>query len=642
MRTIIQNGTIVSDTAAFRADLLLEDGVVKAVGAGLSAPDAQVIDASGKYVLPGAVDVHTHMDLQAGAHRAVDDFYTGTVAAACGGTTTIVDHMAFGPKGCSLWHQVEEYHRLADGKAVIDYGFHGVLQHVDERVLREMGELADREGITSFKAYLTYDDRLDDGALFQVLRQAREDGIVIPAHCENDGVVNYLRGWYKAQGLTQPIYHARSRPARCEAEAVSRLLHLAAMAGEAPVYVVHLSSAAGLAEVRKARAQRQKGVGVETCTQYLTLTEAAYADPQEGLKAVMSPPLRTQADCDALWQGLQDGVIDAVATDHCPFRFAVEKQFGAGDFTACPNGAPGVEERLPVLYSEGVAKGRLSICELVRLLCANPSRLYGLYPRKGTLQPGADADVVILDPAKRRTLTHAGLHSAVDYTCYEGMELQGAIDLVLSRGEVVARDNQFVGKRGAGRYLKRGHSILAESIQNERRQQSWRRSCADAGRGKPPALRAGGLGRASAVPLLDEGAELVGEPAQILVGAALVVGDDLHEPAAHILQALVGRRAAGGGLGLLLRRQAGGEHLVIQQVVDLFVVWGVGGQSLFPEGVGVDLRHLLVAVDHEHLPGPGAEVLDPPQQAVPVGVGGEAMEVDDPRPHGDLLAEELD
>lgn len=462
MRTIIQNGTIVSDTAAFRADLLLEDGVVKAVGAGLSAPDAQVIDASGKYVLPGAVDVHTHMDLQAGAHRAVDDFYTGTVAAACGGTTTIVDHMAFGPKGCSLWHQVEEYHRLADGKAVIDYGFHGVLQHVDERVLREMGELADREGITSFKAYLTYDDRLDDGALFQVLRQAKEDGIVIPAHCENDGVVNYLRGWYKAQGLTQPIYHARSRPARCEAEAVSRLLHLAAMAGEAPVYVVHLSSAAGLAEVRKARAQRQKGVGVETCTQYLTLTEASYADPQEGLKAVMSPPLRTQG-------GLRRPLARAPGRGdrrrgHRPLPLPLRggEAVRRGRLHRLPQRRPGVEERLPVLYSEGVAKGRLSICELVRLLCANPSRLYGLYPRKGTLQPGADADVVILDPAKRRTLTHAGLHSAVDYTCYEGMELQGAIDLVLSRGEVVARDNQFVGKRGAGRYLKRGHSSLAE------------------------------------------------------------------------------------------------------------------------------------------------------------------------------------
>ena len=462
MRTIIQNGTIVSDTAAFRADLLLEDGVVKAVGAGLSVPDAQVIDASGKYVLPGAVDVHTHMDLQAGAHRAVDDFYTGTVAAVCGGTTTIVDHMAFGPKGCSLWHQVEEYHRLADGKAVIDYGFHGVLQHVNGQILREMGEIADREGITSFKAYLTYDDRLDDSALFQVLRQAREDGLVIPAHCENDGVVNFLRGWYKSRGLTAPIYHARSRPAGCEAGAVSRLLHLAALAGEAPVYVVHLSSAAALAEVRKARAAGQRHFGVETCTQYLTLTEDAYADPQEGLKAIMSPPLRTGADCEALWGGLADGSIDAVATDHCPFRFAVEKQCGAGDFTACPNGAPGVEERLPVLYSEGVAKGRITLTQLVRLACTGPSRLYGLYPRKGTLQPGADADVVILDPNGMRTLTHSTLHSAADYTCYEGMELAGSIDLVLSRGEVIVKGNQFLGRKGAGRYLKRGRSCLAE------------------------------------------------------------------------------------------------------------------------------------------------------------------------------------
>ena len=356
MRTIIQNGTVVTESAAFAADVLVENGVIQAVGKNLDARGAQCIDAAGKYVLPGGVDVHTHMDLQAGAHRAVDDFYTGTVAAACGGTTTIVDHMAFGPKGCSLWHQVEEYHRLADGKAVIDYGFHGVIQHVNDQILREMGEIADREGITSFKAYLTYDDRLDDSALFQVLRQAREDGLVIPAHCENDGVVNFLRGWYKSQGLTAPIYHARSRPAGCEAEAVSRLLHLAALAGEAPVYVVHLSSAAGLTEVRKARAAGQRHFGVETCTQYLTLTEAAYSDPQEGLKAIMSPPLRTGADCGALWGGLADGSIDAVATDHCPFRFAVEKQCGAGDFTACPNGAPGVEERLPVLYSEGVAR----------------------------------------------------------------------------------------------------------------------------------------------------------------------------------------------------------------------------------------------------------------------------------------------
>ena len=273
---------------------------------------------------------------------------------------------------------------------------------------------------------------------------------------------NFLRGWYKSQGLTAPIYHARSRPAGCEAEAVSRLLHLAALAGEAPVYVVHLSSAAGLAEVRKARAAGQRHFGVETCTQYLTLTEEAYSDPQEGLKAVMSPPLRTGADCEALWGGLADGSVDAVATDHCPFRFAVEKQYGVGDFTACPNGAPGVEERLPVLYSEGVAKGRITLPQLVRLACAGPSRLYGLYPRKGTLQPGADADVVILDPNGTRTLTQTALHSAADYTCYEGMELQGKIDLVLSRGEVIVQDNQFLGRKGAGRYLKRGRSCLAE------------------------------------------------------------------------------------------------------------------------------------------------------------------------------------
>ena len=462
MRTIIRNGTVVTDSAAFAADVLIADGVIQAVGTALDAPDAQVLDAAGKYVLPGAVDVHTHMDLQAGAHRAVDDFYTGTVAAACGGTTTIVDHMAFGPKGCSLWHQAEEYHRLADGKAVIDYGFHGVLQHVDDRILREMGELAEQEGITSFKAYLTYDDRLTDGDLFRVLRRAREDGLVIPAHCENDGVVNFLRGWYKSQGLTEPIYHARSRPAGCEAEAVSRLLHLAALAGEAPVYIVHLSSAAGLGAVREARGRGQRHFGVETCTQYLTLTEDAYKDPQEGLKAIMSPPLRTGADCEALWGGLADGSIDAVATDHCPFRFAVEKQCGAGDFTLCPNGAPGVEERLPVMYSEGVAKGRLTLPRLVELLCTSPSRLYGLYPQKGTLQPGSDADVVILDPNGRRTLTQSALHSAADYTCYEGMELAGSIELVLSHGEIIVENNQFLGRKGAGRYLKRGRSCLAE------------------------------------------------------------------------------------------------------------------------------------------------------------------------------------
>ncbi len=462
MRTIIKNGIIVNDSAAFHGDILIEDGIIQAISTHFDLPDAEYIDASGKYVLPGAVDVHTHMDLQAGAHRAVDDFYTGTVAAACGGTTSIVDHMAFGPKGCSLWHQVEEYHRLADGKAVIDYGFHGVLQHVNEQVLEEMKEISEKEGITSFKAYLTYDFKLSDQELFQVFQKAKEYGIVIPIHCENDGVVTYLRSWYRQQGHTSAKYHPLSRPSGCEAEAVSRMLHLAALAGDAPIYIVHLSTAAGLSEIRKAHALHQKCFGVETCTQYLTRTDACYEDPRQGLKFIMSPPLRKQADCDALWGGLQDGDIDVVATDHCPFNFATQKQFGAQDFTACPNGAPGVEERLPILYSEGVAKGKLSICDLVRLLCTTPSKMYGLYPQKGVIQPNADADIVILDPKGHRTLMHDSLHSAVDYTCYEGMELQGSIDLVLSHGRVIVRNNEFLGQPGDGLYLKRSHSILAQ------------------------------------------------------------------------------------------------------------------------------------------------------------------------------------
>ena len=426
----------------------------------LKDDDVQVIDAAGKYVLPGAVDVHTHMDLDVGFTRACDDFYTGTVAAACGGTTTIVDHMAFGPKGCSLWHQVEEYHRLADGKAVVDYGFHGVLQHVNSDILAEMKEIADAEGITSFKAYMTYADRLDDEALFQALRKAKEEGIVVAAHCENDGVINLLRKEYVSMGLTAAKYHPLSRPAHAEAEAVNRFLHLAAMAGDAPSYIVHLSSKEGLAEVMKARRERQQHVGVETCTQYLMLTDSFYEDPSEGLKAVMSPPLRRADDNEALWQALADGIIDVIGTDHCPFLFATQKQRGAEDFTLCPNGAPGVQERLNVIYSEGVAGGRITLPQLVRSCSANPARLFGLYPRKGTLQPGADADLVIFDPDREHVFYAKDIRGAADYSCYEGMKLKGAVETVMLRGKVIARDGNFCGSKGDGQYLKRGRSSL--------------------------------------------------------------------------------------------------------------------------------------------------------------------------------------
>ena len=461
MKTLIRGGMIVTDAASFPGDILIENGAVLKVAEHIGAPDAAVVDAAGKLVLPGAVDIHTHMDLDVGIARVIDDFYTGTVAAACGGTTTIVDHMAFGPKGCSPWHQVKAYHRLADGVAAVDYGFHGVLQHVDDSVLDDMAQIAAQEGITSFKAYMTYDGRLDDLALMRVLERAAQEGILIAVHCENHGIVTCLRERFVREGKTQARWHPVSRPAVAEAEAVNRLLCLARAAGDAPVYVVHLSTRAGLEAIRRARANGQRHFGAETCPQYLLLDEALYDDPREGLKAVMAPPLRRQADRDALWEALSGDELDTVATDHCPFTFARQKQRGAADFTQCPSGAPGVEERLTLLYSEGVAKGRLTLPQLVKYACANPARVAGLYPRKGAIMEGSDADLVIFDPQRAWTLTTAALHGNADYTCYEGMRVVGRVERVLLRGRTIVREGEFVGARGDGQYLRRGKSSLA-------------------------------------------------------------------------------------------------------------------------------------------------------------------------------------
>ena len=461
MRTCIANGTIVTENGMYEGDILIEDGRILKIGKCADTHAEAVIDASGKYVLPGAVDIHTHMDLDVGIARVIDDFYTGTVAAACGGTTTIVDHMAFGPKGCSPWRQVREYHRLADGNAAVDYGFHGVLQHVNDAALDDMAQIAVDEGITSFKVYMTYDYRLDDLDLMKVLERAAREGILIAAHCENHGIVTYFRDRFVRQGRTQACWHPVSRPDDAEAEAVSRLLYLARATGEAPVYIVHLSTRKGLEEVRKAKAAGQGHFGAETCPQYLLLDEQLYADPREGLKAIMAPPLRTQSDQDALWAALSNGELDTVATDHCPFTFAKQKQQGAEDFTKCPSGAPGVEERLILLYSEGVAKGRITLPQLVKYACANPARVAGLYPRKGAIEAGADADLVILDPDRTWTMTTDKLHGNADYTLYEGMPVRGAVERVLLRGETIAQDGAFTGQRGSGQYLRRGRSSLA-------------------------------------------------------------------------------------------------------------------------------------------------------------------------------------
>ena len=466
MKKLIKNATLANEFEAFNADILIDGEKIAEVGENLDSEGAEIIDAGGMYVIPGGVDPHTHMDLDVGFARAIDDFYDGTVAAACGGTTTIVDHMAFGPRDCSLWHQTEEYHRLADDKAVIDYGFHAVLQHpITEDRLNELVELKEKEGISSVKAYMTYDYKLDDDEMFNVLRKAKEAGIVITVHCENHGVIQELRKEFVEEGKTEAKYHPLSRPARCEAEAVNRMVHLAAMAGDAPLYIVHLTSAEGLHEVQKARRENRPHLGVETCIQYLLLTDEMYEDPSEGLKAIMSPPLRKDSDREELWQALKKGEIDVVATDHCPFHFKegkAEKQYGKDDFTKCPNGAPGVQERLMLMFSEGFMKGRLSLPELVKLCCSNPSKMFGIYPNKGSLEPGTDADLVLINPAEKTIIDKAYIKGASDYSCYEGMQLDGRIEKVFLRGSEIVSGGEFLGSKGEGRYLKRGESVLCK------------------------------------------------------------------------------------------------------------------------------------------------------------------------------------
>lgn len=458
MKTIIKNGTVVTSGGSFPADILIDGEKIVSIGTiqkelDGDGEDVQVIDAAGKYVFPGAVDVHTHMDLDVGISRAVDDFYDGTVAAVCGGTTSIVDHMAFGPAGIPLHYMFREYEKLAGGKAVIDYGFHGTMQHLDDEILAEL-ETMMADGIPSVKLYMTYNYKMNDAEILQTLRKMKAIHGITAFHCENHDVTEFLKKENREKGNLAPIYHAKSRPNAVEAEAVERVLRLAKMAGDAPVYIVHLSCKESLDAVRGARSAGQKNIFVETCPQYLTLTEERYLD-EDGLKYIMSPPLRTQKDCDALWEGIADGSIQVVATDHCPFNYGKEKQMGKDDFTCCPNGAPGVEERFPILFSEGVKKERITLQRLVEVACTNPCRIYGLAPEKGDIQPGADADIVILNPEASYILSHDRMHGAVDYTMYEGKEIQGEIELVMQRGNVLVKDDQFVGEKGQGRFIHR-------------------------------------------------------------------------------------------------------------------------------------------------------------------------------------------
>lgn len=459
MSIIIKNGTIVTASDTYIGDIYIENEIIKEIGINIERSADEIIDAKGKYVIPGGVDVHTHFNLDVGIARSNDGFYTGTVAAACGGTTCIVDHMGFGPKGCNLQHQVNVYHGYADGNSVIDYGFHGVIQHVNDDILKEMSDVLKNEGIPSFKIYLTYDYRVDDEGAIKVLLRLKELGGITTVHCENNDAVNYLRNYYVKNGLTSPIYHALSRPCECEGEAINRMINLAAIAGDAPLYIVHLSTSIGLDYIKLAHNRRQQ-VYAETCPQYLFLDEEKYSEANNGgLKYIMSPPLRKKENQEHLWNGIRDGYIQTVATDHCPFAFSKDKQRGKDDFTKCPNGVPGVEERMPLMFSEGVMKGKISINKFVDVCCTAPAKIFGLYPKKGTIQAGSDADIVLIDPNKDVTLTKHILHGNVDYTAYEGFKLKGYPVMTMVRGRIIVRDNVFIGEKGYGRFIKRNKKI---------------------------------------------------------------------------------------------------------------------------------------------------------------------------------------
>jgi len=451
---LIKNGTIVTATDQYKGDVFVDGEKISAIGTSLTMAADKTIDASGKYLFPGGIDVHTHMDMPFGGTTSADDFETGTIAAAHGGTTTIVD-FAIQYRGQTLHHAWETWAKKAEGKAAIDYGFHMIITELTDQVEQEMDALVNG-GVSSFKLFMAYPGvfMLDDASIFKALLRTGKNGGTICMHAENGGVIDVLVKKALAEGKTAPKYHALTRPARAEAEATHRAIALAEIAG-VPIYIVHLSAAEALEMVTEAR-DRGLPAYAETCPQYLFLSYDNYEEPGfDGAKYVMSPPLRAKETQDRLWRGLAFNDLQAISTDHCPFCMKEQKVLGTGDFSKIPNGAPGVETRMSLVYDGGVRTGKISLNRFVELTSTSPARIFGLFPRKGTIAPGSDADIVVFDPNRKLTLGAKTLHMRVDYNPYEGREVTGVTDTVLSRGKLVIEGGTFVGRAGAGSFLKR-------------------------------------------------------------------------------------------------------------------------------------------------------------------------------------------
>src|ERR1700758_4374038 len=453
--TIIRNGSVVTATDTYLADVAISNGKIAAIGADLPAQNAsKILDASGKLVFPGGIDVHTHLDMPFGGTTSADDFETGTRAAAFGGTTTLID-FAIQYKGQPLRKAFDTWMAKASGKAVSDYAFHCIVTDLGGGQLQEMNALVS-EGVTSFKLFMAYPGvfMLDDASIFRALQTTAKNGGLICMHAENGSAIDVIVQQALAEGKTAPKYHALTRPTTAEAEAVSRAIALAEMAG-APIYIVHLSCNDAPEKVREAP---HPGLPIyaETCPQYLYLSlENMDAPGFEGAKYVFTPPLREKWHQEKLWNGLKQDHLQVVSTDHCPFCFKEQKELGRGDFTKIPNGGPGVEHRMSLICSGGVAKGRFNVNRFVEMVSTTPAKLFGLYPRKGTIEVGSDADLVVFDHKRKHTISAKTHHMRVDYSMFEGVEVTGMPDVVLSRGRVVVEGNQFLGRVGAGEFVKR-------------------------------------------------------------------------------------------------------------------------------------------------------------------------------------------
>jgi dihydropyrimidinase len=453
--TVIRNGTIVTATDTYVSDVGIVDGRISVIGADLPVNAAgKLIEARGMMVMPGGIDVHTHLDMPFGGTMSADDFESGTIAAAYGGTTTLID-FAIQYKGQTLRHAFDTWMKKADGKAVIDYAFHCIITDIAGAQLDEMKAFV-REGVPTFKLFMAYPGvfMLDDGSIFKAMSAAANSGGMICMHAENGGAIDVIVQRALAEGKRAPKYHALTRPVTLEAEATARAIALAEIAGT-PVYIVHLSCNEALEKVREAR-DRGLRVYAETCPQYLYLSlENMDAPGFEGAKYVFTPPLREKWHQEKLWQGLAKDDLQVVSTDHCPFCMKEQKELGKDDFTKIPNGGPGIEHRLSLVYNGGVHGGKFSPNRFVQLVSTAPAKLFGLYPRKGTVAVGSDADLIVFDPNEEQIISVKTHHMRVDYSMFEGTRVKGVTKTVLSRGRTIIDNGRFTGKAGAGEFLKR-------------------------------------------------------------------------------------------------------------------------------------------------------------------------------------------